>query len=451
MSKMKKSLYIVALGALAFASCSNDDKNIFEQSAAERLEAYKTEYAATLTKDGGLWEVEYFSNDEEPGYVFVMKFNDNMSVDMATNHKWIGDVVKKETSLWTMIADNGPVLSFNSYNDLFHIFSDPKNIEGENAPSKDNGTSKEDIDETGYGHDGDYEFQVMEVSEDKNHIRLMGKKRLYYMYMHRLDASTDVDGYLSELKEIENSLFSKKINTLVYTDASGERFIVKDASTGVMSIYPEAGDAVDQTSKGNFIITHSGIRFMQPFKFERADGTECTLREMNFIDNLSLENVEVKGAVLNAGSFTDIMMNNKMNWAFNPKEFTGSVKECFDNLEAELKALYNYKSASVRDFQLEYDPQILSYVVKFYIRFGSKDYETDKFIVKLEDAANGCKISVNGFYDENSQLALNAYSKMNELLNMLTSEALAVTSNSDSAPTSITLSTKNGDFKMNVM
>ncbi|MDE6510862.1 MAG: DUF4302 domain-containing protein, partial [Muribaculaceae bacterium] len=193
---MKKNIYISILAALALTACSNDSEEIFDQSAAERLEQYKKDYADVLTADGGLWSMEYFANPDEPGYVFVMKFDKNGSVDISANHKWIGGEFKQETSLWKMIADNGPVLSFNSYNNLFHIFSDPANIEGPDAPKGEEG----DINETGYGHEGDYEFQVMEVLDEGKTVRLLGKKRLYDIFLHRLDAATDIEGYLAEVK-----------------------------------------------------------------------------------------------------------------------------------------------------------------------------------------------------------------------------------------------------------
>ncbi len=190
---MKKSIYLAAIAALSLTACDSDSNEIFDQSAAERLEQYKKDYADVLTENGGLWVMEYFSNSDEPGYLFVMQFDKNGSVNISANHKWIGNVYREERSLWKMIADNGPVLSFDSYNSLFHIFSDPANITGSEAPKDED---NEDIDETGFGHEGDYEFQVMHVSDDRNTIRLMGKKRLIDIYMRRLDQSTDVMAFL---------------------------------------------------------------------------------------------------------------------------------------------------------------------------------------------------------------------------------------------------------------
>ena len=231
---MRNSIYLAAVAAFALTACSNDDNEIFDQSAAERLEQYKKEYADVLTSNGGLWAMEYFANEDEPGYVFVVKFDKDKSVTVSGNHKWIGGTYKADTSLWSMIADNGPVLSFNSYNSVFHIFSDPANITGPDAPVGDDG--KSDVDETGFGHEGDYEFQVMEVSEDGNTMRLLGKKRLYHAYLRRLDANTDPEQYLSEIKAV-SSRFSKKFDSLVLTDTEGNKFRVNDMVTGIPSIY----------------------------------------------------------------------------------------------------------------------------------------------------------------------------------------------------------------------
>lgn len=94
------------------------------------------------------------------------------------------------------------------------------------------GDDNEDIDETGFGHEGDYEFQIMEVSEDKNTVRMLGKKRLYHIYLHRLDPSTDVKAYMDEYKEIEKTIFNKDVPNFLMFDSKGEEYVVKGAYTG---------------------------------------------------------------------------------------------------------------------------------------------------------------------------------------------------------------------------
>lgn len=445
---MKKLLYFAAFAALTLTACSSTEDEIFDQSAAERLEQYKKDYAEVLTENGGLWTMEYFSNPEEPGYLFVMKFDKDGSVNISANHKWIGNVYKEQRSLWKMIADNGPVLTFNSYNSLFHIFSDPANITGTEAPKDDDNY---DIDETGFGHEGDYEFQVMHVSDDRNTIRLLGKKRLYDIYMRRLDPSTDVNAYMDAYKEIEQNLFCKEVPTILLTDADGERFVVKNAYTGVMSVYPEAGDEVDQSRSANFIITTTGIRFMEPFEIVNAAGEEKSIEEFKFVNNYSLALVNNESVVINAGSFEDIVNLNHCNWRVDLKTLEGNVKDAFNVFTDQLKTLYNYKSAAVNEFSFDYDTSNRCYVARFYLRIGSKSYETDKYFVTFSNENGRLRISKGEAVDSSSALALNAYTELQNIFNMLTSSALEYSTPSDCGPKSVKLNIEGGSMTMSAL
>lgn len=442
---MKKSIYLAAFAALALSACSSDNDGIFDQSAADRLEQYKKDYAEVLTADGGLWTMEYFSNADEPGYLFVMKFDKNGSVEISANHKWIDDEFKQETSLWKMIADNGPVLSFNSYNKLFHIFSDPANIEGPNAPTGDFG----DIDETGFGHEGDYEFQVMEVSDDGQTVRLLGKKTLYNIYLRRLDPSTDVKTYMDDYKTLSTSLFCKEIPNILFSDADGERYVVTDAYTGIMNIYPENGDAVDQTRSSNFIITNSGIRFMKPFEILASDGTEKTITEFKLVGNNALASVDNENSIISAGYFTEMLYNNKAKWKIDLKSLKGSAKDVFDAFTAELKTLYNYKSASVTDMAFEYDEGKKSYLLRVNAKISAKSTETDKFFVTFQEVEGGVKLSIGDAYDNNSQLALAAYTSLQDFFSLLSSSAMEYSCSYDCAPNSVLLNVNGGELTIN--
>lgn len=331
MMKTTKTIYLSALAALTLTACSNDDNEIFDQSAADRLEQYKKDYADVLTADGGLWSMEYFSNADEPGYVFVMKFDKNGSVQISANHKWIGSEFKQETSLWKMIADNGPVLSFNSYNKLFHIFSDPANIVGPDAPTGEEG----DINETGYGHEGDYEFQMMEVSEDGKTVRLLGKKRLIDIFLHRLDPSVDVESYMAEVKAVP-SKFSKTFNDLVMTDADGKRYRVYDMYTAIPSIYPLDGDAVSQTVSANGIFTLEGFRFMNPLEVKRADDSTFKIENLYFTSEGAMNGDNIED--LRAVSPLENIMRRDLTWTLDPESLSGKIKDLYDAANVALVA-----------------------------------------------------------------------------------------------------------------
>ncbi len=321
---MKATKYIaIALTALTLTACSNDNDGIFDQSAADRLEQYKKDYAEILTSDGGLWSMEYFSNSDEPGYVFVMKFDKNGSVEISANHKWIGGTYRQETSLWKMIADNGPVLSFNSYNKLFHIFSDPANIEGPDAPTGETG----DINETGYGHDGDYEFQFMEVSDEGKTVRLLGKKRMYDIYLHRLDASTDIEKFLTDVQAIP-ARFSKTFNDMTLTDSEGNLYRVYDMYTAIPSIYPLDGDAVTQTVSANGIFTLDGFRFMNPLQVKKADDSTFEIEKLYFTEDGAMKGGDIED--MRATSPLENIVRADLTWTLDPESLSGKVKTLYD-------------------------------------------------------------------------------------------------------------------------
>ena len=433
---MKFPIYLAALASLALTACSSDGDGIFDQSAADRLEQYKKDYAEVLTADGGLWSMEYFSNTDEPGYVFVMKFDKNGSVDISANHKWIGGEFKQETSLWRMIADNGPVLSFNSYNTLFHIFSDPANITGPDAPTGESG----DINETGYGHEGDYEFQFMEVSEDGQTVRLLGKKRLYDIFLHRLDPSTDVADFLNRSSHVSD-IISPYFGYMNLISADGEEFVIKDLETGIPSVYPKLGDEITQTRSGNGIFTLEGFRFLNPLEVPRADESAdpIELENFTFAEDGSL--VDADGARIIGPYALDVFLNKTMNysWGVSTEDCGGSIAEKVNALVAGIKEAYpNRNLESIYFGHSVYDGNITPCInIKI-----SGAQAASYYIAYTSQSAEGISFEVTG---SNSQaLALEKKTKaLNQFANAIAGQTYLVSSDDIMSPEILKVCEKN--------
>lgn len=401
---MKKQFYIaIAAPVLAlslFTSCSKEEEDIFDDSAANRLSTAKTEIASRLTADGGKWAMEYFCNESEPGYLFVMTFKPSGAVEIAADHKWIGNTYRAETSLWEMIADSGPVLSFNSYNEVFHIFSSPEDITGPDAPTNpdrpDENGNPSDINETGYGHNGDYEFVVMEGDSDHDNIRLLSKKRGYNIYMHRLSADTDPQAYLTENKAVADNMFSKIVGSLCLTDGvTGERFVMSQMHTGVAEVYPESGDAVTQTVKANFITTKNGIRFMKPFSIPRADESadHYVVETFNVDANSML--VAADGSRITAPALSDFVLTSGNEWRLDVNSATGAYAR-IGKMAADVKAYRQTFSFSYASLKLDEDQNKMLLFLKIngqnstdgriYFDVERVDDNTMKFIFVDDDA-----------------------------------------------------------------
>ena len=160
---------------------------LFDQSAAERLNAASDLYSARLTAQPNGWAVQLYptTKNESPfgnGYLVLMDFNADHSVKCSMNNILSGNVYKSDVSAWEVITDNGPVLTFNTFNDVLHTFTDPEDV---------GITSGFGNDETGTGIGGDYEFIIVDAPEDASYMMLKGKKRGTYNLLTPIEEGVD--------------------------------------------------------------------------------------------------------------------------------------------------------------------------------------------------------------------------------------------------------------------
>lgn len=332
---MKKSLILpIFAAALALGSCNDDDNRIFDESAADRLENSKQSNFEMLCADGGKWAMEYFANTDEPGYLFVLEFRPDKSVTITSDHKWIDSKETSETSMFDVITDNGVVLTFNTYNKVFHVFSDPANITGPNAPKDPNG---EDEDETGYGHEGDYEFMIMSHESTDSRIRLRGKKHALNAYLLRLDAATDVSAYLAHAKELRSQFDAKRFPTYIMTEtATGETYDVTGLAAGVVTVVPTGStNPFAQTETKACIITEKGMRPYVPFEFIRKDNSLFAVSEFTW----SEQGLVAPGLVITATHPSTNLCRQDLKWDINIDSFSPALQAAFEEANAQTQTI----------------------------------------------------------------------------------------------------------------
>lgn len=359
---MKKYIILPALAAaLAFGACSNDDQRIFSESAADRLENSKKDNFAALTADGGKWAMEYFANTEEPGYLFVMEFRPDKSVTITTDHKWIGGAEKSEISMFDVITDNGVVLTFNTYNNLFHIFSDPADITGDNAPTN-NGS---EIDETGYGHEGDYEFMMMENNGQS--IRLRGKKYALNAYLRHLPADTDASEYLAVARKLRNQFDSKRFPTYTMTEtATGATYDLTGMAAGIVSCLPTTStNPFAQTETKAVIYTASGMRPISMFNGIRLDNSRFSISEFTWADDGSLV---APGFRITAPLAHATTLRKDLTFNVDMATISEPIQQALDEANAEMQAANNKvfgRNPKISSLTLGYDTNLLTSVVMY--------------------------------------------------------------------------------------
>lgn len=317
---MKKYLIYamsLLLAGSGFSSCTNEEDDIFEASAADRLNQAQEEYTKLLCKPANGWAMQYFAdNDNEGGYTFLMKFRDNTSVTIAGNNQWIGNTYKEETSMYELISDNGPVLTFNTFNDVFHIFSTPEDL----PSTSDN--------EAGYGHRGDYEFIVMDATDEL--ITLKGKKTGIRVLMTPLADDVDWATYLNDLKAKARALFNDKFDPLIL-DLGEKRFVVSKASTGIFNMYPEGGDAITETVLYPYLINPDGIRFNKEVE-------ETGVQQLYFNEEGSFSIDGVEGSCLRQSkTLNAIFMTRTFGWRLTAERANGIFATILGDIVTETK------------------------------------------------------------------------------------------------------------------
>jgi hypothetical protein len=336
--KMKKFLNIsllalVALSALTLGSCKNEVDQIFDEDAVARLSKAQAEFTEILTSNGGKWQLEYFANSKEPGYIYLMTFDKNGSVTISGKNKWLGGLdggtqgsvaYGSATSLWEVITDNGPVLSLNTYNKYFHIFAEPEDI-----PSM----SEEDPDETGYGHEGDYEFDLMKYSNDTLYIT--GKKYGLNMIMTRVPSTVDDRVYMDEVVAMADSFFHAKIPYVYINLPNGTRWIVKNGASSILKMFREGDDEISTSEEHNVIITHDGLSFMEPLTL---DG--YTIRDFIRQADGSLLCRNDNQTTMTADHLSTIFLMNTLRWRYDAEGMGGVFADYITQFAAELTA-YN--------------------------------------------------------------------------------------------------------------
>jgi hypothetical protein len=357
---------ILAIAGVA-TSCSNTEDDLFDQSAAVRMDLARTETKALLVSAENGWELSYFANNDwESGHVILMKFYNDESVEMCGANAWVANAFnsteeyapQRETSLYQMISDDGPVLTFNTFNKVLHIFSEPYNLPSasynpNNVPFPVGPTTTNsfgnttDANEAGYGHNGDYEFVVLSRTDDE--IQLRGKKTGVKMRMRRLAADQDWDDYFAKLTKIINNTFSTRFGDLKIA-VGGHNIHLSNLDTGVMTLLADDDDELLETVSIPFIYTLDGISLREAYTGYEDRLADVSFQHFTFNADGTLSCVERDVEFQLNSSLPEIFGMSSFAWDFNGSDGAGNVKTLYDNFVAEVAATSTYNGLNALYF-----------------------------------------------------------------------------------------------------
>ena len=221
----------------ALSGCVRDEENIFGVSAAERMRQTLVEYATVLTSAENGWFLDYYpeKNQSAGGYSMYLKFLSDGRVTVACETETNLPAATADTSRYDLLAEQGPILSFSTYNKVMHYFSEPYS---------------HDID----GRAGDYEFIIVAASRDE--VVIKGKKRGTTMRLQRNAGNTNPKVRFDSVTKIVEEATKYGALKLVVNNRTVDSMNVNDRTL------------VGKEKTMSYAYTSRGIRFYQPFVAE---------------------------------------------------------------------------------------------------------------------------------------------------------------------------------------
>jgi hypothetical protein len=258
---MKKLLYLLFMPLallVLVTSCSPEEDDLFNDTAANRIKKEIAAVKEVLLSSPNGWVMEFFPSDAQiyGGYNLLISFTEDghtsvvnelyMPVDATTN------LPKDEVvSTYVVKQYGGVLLSFDTYNEALHYFSDPLNPGGTGSAGK--------------GMEGDFEFNIMKFSKDELLVR--GLKTHNWITMKPLQGTREE--YLAKVSEIDEviSTFS-----LLNLEVGGVTYKGLKKRNRALT-YTENGEEVDVA----YILTPTGCRFYEPITLNGVEiGGEFT-------------------------------------------------------------------------------------------------------------------------------------------------------------------------------
>lgn len=314
---------LIGTAVLGLSACSlHDDTELFDEPAAERLEKNVAADKTLLESASNGWELHLWTGKDYSGggYTYFMKFaNDKVTVSSD-----IAPANMKTTSSYDVISDQGPVLTVNTYNEIFHYLAEP---------------SMEDDD----GEQQDYEFVITRTTNDSIYLR--GKKWGNHMVMTRVAESTSWEDEINKMQQMDDDLM-RTFSLVEGNDTIGDVSLSDDR---ILTYTDKSG-----YKKIPYYVSTKGITLAKPLEVNSK-----SLQELNYnADEMSLnpEGTTAQGMKLSVKLPKGYMKYGEFAGDYNMTTYRGASKLTLHLVPAGDGKTYLLKGMNANfDLTLTYD------------------------------------------------------------------------------------------------
>ena len=248
---MKKIFLAIlcVMAGMSLQSCLHDDKEFFDEPAANRIESTVENTQKLLESAENGWELQYYTGEGYTGggYTFLLNFK-NGKVTVAGDPE-VATSTERATSSFAVDRSMGPVITFNTYNSILHALGTPTmdNIQGEQ---------------------GDWEFVVTKLTQDSIFVR--GKKWGNNMVFTRLPQTVDWKEHLDSIATVLS-----KLNDNYVASSDESKVIEINSATRRIAYKNDLGS----TSELPFIVTPTGVQALEEVNIGNVQSSRFELTQ----------------------------------------------------------------------------------------------------------------------------------------------------------------------------
>lgn len=404
-----KKIYLILLAAigLTMTSCLMEEKELFDQTPAERMEAYLEGYRTLLAESEGGWLLQYYPEENQSygGYAYILKF----TKDSVTAYFQLANNTEETvSSLYKMTPDDGPVITFDTYNEYIHYFATPSVSDYE-------------------AMHGDYEFRIVGKNSDETEIYMKGKRTNNNYTLVKFTGNPAE--YLNKANEVEAAMTAPAYEMVMSEDTTSCS-ISGNVFEYTYNVYTTE-DTTAVSGSVAFCYTPEGVDFYNPVEIA---GVEYTGLVYN-AENGTLETEDGK-IVINQiiPPLNQQFVNG--NWVIN-------LEGCSEWAQQYFNAGFNAVSAKGYPFQLAFMGDAYYGTYGLNVNFGgyggvlNYDYELSgedqiTMVFNMTGGGNGVTFYNWGLYNALNPLGYSA------------PRSFTITADDPKAPTEMIL-TENGN------
>lgn len=273
---MKKGLYSIWILIIALCSCKDDDINVFEKSADERVAEAIATLKADLVAPANGWRLKYRPESESGSFYVLMKFNDDNTVTIKSDLGADDGEYFEQTITYRIDNSLGLELVMESYSFFSYLFEQDAATFG--AEYEFNFVNKTPDNALVFTSKTDFDVPTILLLEEAvaTDVNLLGT-----------ELSTNLNIIANDLDKFSSSL------KLTYQNKDLVLYLVLDDAKRILSIN-------SASRKTNTLITQ-GLDFTSPYIIKG----DSIVFDSRFTGTVLNNNISIKGiklTVLSEGS-----------------------------------------------------------------------------------------------------------------------------------------------------